>query len=357
MSLAQAQSHNSAIGHTFNLNWVPPAHVNTITAIDTHTSGEPLRVILSGLPPIMGRTVLEKRRTFMKDFDYLRTGLLWEPRGHKDMYGAVLSLSAGEADLDVFFINTAGYSPMCGHAILAIAAIAFSTDILGRYDLSQELVLHTPAGLNYARVAVGEDGVVQAFFKNVPSFVYLMDEKVKVPQLGTVRFDVAFGGAFYAIVDSASLNLNLDAADAKSLVEQAQLIKKSILDAFKIEHPFEAELNSLFGVIFTGKAHDGRHHSRNVNVFEDSGVDRSPTGTGLSARCALHLARGEIKMNEIMTVESIIGSTMTVRGIGKTIVGMYEAIIPEIGGTAHITGRHEFYFDPADPYKKGFTLG
>lgn len=340
----------------FNLAWTPSTDVKIITTIDTHTAGEPLRIPINGLPKIEGKTVLEKRRYFMQNYDYLRTGLLLEPRGHNDMYGAILSRSFEGNSLDVFFINTEGYSPMCGHAILAIAVVAFTTEILGKNDPTRDLVLQTPAGPNYARIDQSAGQTTEAFFRNVPSFVYLLNKTVQVPVLGDVSFDIAFGGAFYAFVDAEALRLKLDETNASAIVSLAQKIKPQILANSKIEHPFEPDLSSLFGVIFVGKAHDSKNHSRNVNVFEDNQVDRSPTGTGVSARCALHVAKGELKLGEKIVIESIIGSTMSVRAVQATKFGPYEAVIPEVGGTANLTGKHELYFSENDQYKAGFSI-
>lgn len=336
--------------------WQPPKEWTPITSIDTHTGGEPLRIVTSGLPPIQGRTVLEKRRYFMENYDHLRRGLLREPRGHADMYGAILTRPADDADLDVFFINTEGYSPMCGHAILAITKVVFETGIIRKPGNRPELVINVPPGRNYAR-AVVENGVVNhASFRNVPSFVYLKDKKVDVPGLGTVAFDVSFGGAFYAIVDAKSVNVGLTAEHYNTLIDYGRRIKRAVIANFPIVHPFEPDMSSLFGVIFTGPAHTAGNHSRNVTIFEDGEVDRSATGTGVSARSALLHATGQLKTNERITIESILGSTMTVEAVERVKYGDYEAVIPEVGGSAHIMGKSELYFDPQDPFKAGFIF-
>lgn len=343
----------------FNADSTVPVNLPSITTIDTHTGGEPLRIVLSDFGSLAGDNLLEKRRSFITQHDGLRTGLMLEPRGHGGMYGAiVLPPTSKDADFDVFFLNTEGYSPMCGHAIIAIAVVGLSTNILGHFDQARGLVLNTPAGKTYARLeSTGTAGVPQAFFKNVPSFVYAMDLELDVPSVGKIKVDIAFGGAFYAIVNAADFDVEIVPEHALQLIERARLVKRAVLANVKIEHPLHSELSSLFGVIFTGKAHDAKHHSRNVNIYEDTGIDRCSTGTGLSARCALHIAKGELKLHETIEVESIIGSVMTVQGLEGTTFGKYDAVVPEIGGTAHITGKHELYFDPADPYKNGFAMG
>jgi trans-L-3-hydroxyproline dehydratase len=332
-------------------NWRPPEHWTRITTIDMHTGGEPLRVIVDGLPPIEGRTVLEKRRYFREHYDHLRTGLLLEPRGHADMYGAVLTPSA-DADFDVFFLHNEGYSTMCGHAIIALTKLIVETGLVDK----NEITINVPAGRIRARASVSEERVVETSFQNVPSFVYLRDQRVDVPGLRDVRFDVAYGGAFYAFVSAPQLRLQLTPGNFNRLIEYGRLIKRAVMSEFEITHPFESDLSFLYGTIFTGPALNAAHHSRNVCIFADGELDRSPTGSGVSARAALHYAAGELALNEQITIESIIGSTMSVKLVEATSFGPHEAVVPEVSGTASIIGRHEFCFDPEDPFRNGFIF-
>jgi len=336
-------------------HWRPPAHYQRITTIDMHTGGEPLRVFTSGLPPIEGDTVLEKRRYFREHYDHIRTGLMWEPRGHADMYGAVITPSV-DADLDVFFLHNEGYSTMCGHAIIALTKLVFETDILRKDSDNPQLTINVPAGKVYAQAVIKDETVREVSFRNVPSFLYLRDEQVEVPGLGRVRFDVAYGGAFYAFVEAQPLGLSLTSDHYHQLIDYGRRIKQAVTGSFSIEHPFEAELSFLYGTIFTGPAHEPNHHSRNVCVFADGEVDRSSTGTGVSARAALHYAKSELNLNDKITIESIIGSTMAVRAVEETKFGPYQAVIPEVSGTASIIGKNEFYFDPDDSLGRGFLL-
>jgi proline racemase len=336
-------------------SWQPPAHWHRIKTIDMHTGGEPLRIFTSGLPPIAGRTVLEKRSYFRQHYDYIRTGTMWEPRGHVDMYGAVITPSL-DADLDVFFLHNEGYSTMCGHAIIALTKLVFETGIIRKEGDNPTLNINVPAGKVYAQTVI-EDGIVrEVSFRNVPSFLYLRDAQVEVPGLGGVRFDVAYGGAFYAFVEAQPLSLMLTADHYHHLIDYGRRIKHAVMENFSIKHPFEEELSFLYGTIFTGPARESGHHSRNVCIFADGEVDRSATGTGVSARTALHYAKGELVLNQSITIESIIGSTMTVRAVEATKFGPYDAVIPEVSGTASFIGRNEFYFDPDDPLTRGFLL-
>jgi trans-L-3-hydroxyproline dehydratase len=272
------------------------------------------------------------------------------------MYGAILTAPSNpaEADVDVFFINTHGYSPMCGHAILAIAKICFDTGLVDKKGQeNQEIRMTSPVGMVYARAtfdsATGE--VARSTFRNVLSFVYKQHQTVAVPDLGDVTFDISFGGAFYVFVSIDTLppfeRLEIILENYSTFTSLSRRIRKAILNDpnIVIQHPVEPDLSELFGVIFTGPPHDPKNHSRNVNVFEDGEVGRSPTGTGVSARAALHFARGEIAIGEVFTVESIVGSTMTGKVVKEVNFEGFEAVIPEVGGRAHIMSRTEFFFD------------
>lgn len=316
-----------------------------------HTGGEPLRVIIDGLPPIEGRNVLEKRRYFREHYDHLRTGLMWEPRGHADMYGAVIT-SSQDADFDVFFLHNEGYSTMCGHAVIALTKLAVETQLVTK----NEVVFNVPAGRILARANVVDGRVTETSFQNVPSFLHLREQQVEVSGIGLVEFDIAYGGAFYAFVDAESVRLTLEPAHFNRIIEYGRRIKHAIIDLFPITHPFEPDLSFLYGTIFTGPPRDPSHHSRNVCIFADGELDRSATGSGVSARAALHFAKGELELNQRVTIESILGSTMSVRVVDTTKFGPHDAIIPEVSGTASIIGRNEFYFDPEDPFRAGFIF-
>ena len=333
------------------IDWRPPSHWTKISAIDMHTGGEPLRVVVDGLPPIQGKTVLEKRRYFLKHYDYIRTGLMWEPRGHSDMYGAIITPSA-DADFDVFFLHNEGYSTMCGHAIIALTKLAIETGLTNK----QEVTFNVPAGRIHAKATIDNGKVLETSFRNVPSFVYLLDQQVHVTDVGTVRFDVAYGGAFYAFVQAEDVGLTLTPAYHDRIIAYGRRIKNAVIGQFPIAHPFEPDLSFLYGTIFINSAMDSRHHSRNVCIFADGELDRSATGSGVSARAALHYAKRELDLNEKITIESILGSTMSVEVIEALKFGPHDAVVPQVSGTASIIGRNEFYFDPEDPFRSGFLL-
>jgi trans-L-3-hydroxyproline dehydratase len=215
----------------------------------------------------------------------------------------------------------------------------------------REIRIDTPAGRVFARVRRENGRVVEASFLNVPSFVYALDQEVHVPGLGRVRYDVAFGGAYYAFCRAEEVGVELTAADFRRLIDVGRRVKQAVMETLPIHHPFEPDLGFLYGTIIVGAAHEPAHHSRNVCIFADGEVDRSPTG---SARAALHYARGEIGMGEPFIVESILGSCFTGEVMKTTTFGPYAAVIPRVSGMAHLTGRNEWLIDPADPLRDGF---
>ena len=338
-------------------NWIPPKNWNKITTIEMHTGGEPLRVYTGGLPEIKGDTILEKRSYFRDNFDFIRTGTMWEPRGHADMYGAVITEPVTkDADFGTFFLHNEGYSTMCGHAIIALTKLVLDTGLIKKEGDSPELVINAPPGKIYSK-GYRKNGIVEKVsFLNVPSFVLIRDEVVDVPGIGQINFDVAYGGAFYAFVDARQLNLGLEPKDHDRLVDAGRRIKYAVMNNFEIKHPFEEELSFLYGTIFMGDALDSRNHSRNVCIFAEGELDRSPTGSGVSARAALHYVKDGMKPGDKYTIESILGTLMDVE-IGEVMeYGSYKAVIPKVSGTASITGQNRLYFDPEDSLKNGFIF-
>ncbi len=337
--------------------WSPPEPWPAITVIDAHTEGEPLRVIVSGYPALEGATILARRRHARDHLDHLRTALMWEPRGHADMYGCLITPPVTpEADFGVLFLHNEGYSTMCGHGIIAVTKVALEAGLLPMNAPETRVRIDTPAGLVTAFGRVQDGRVTSVYFHNVPSFVVALDETVEAPGLGTVRYDLAFGGAFYAYVQAAGVGLTCTPKDFRALIEKGMAIKRAVMASRAIKHPFEEDLNFLYGTIFIGPPEEAGAHSRNVCIFAEGEVDRSPTGTGVSARAALHHARGEIGLGEPIVIESIIGSRFTVRVKETTTFGPHAAVIPEVEGRAFITGRAEFCLDPDDPLRHGFIL-
>lgn len=338
-------------------NWHPPDHWIKITTIDAHTGGEPLRIITGGFPELAGKTILERRQFAKENFDTLRTALMWEPRGHADMYGCVLTPpTSQDADFGILFLHNEGYSTMCGHAIIAITKVALETGLVPMQEPETKIQIDTPAGLVKAFAKIENRRVQSVSFHNVPSFVVELDAKIDVPGLGNIPYDLAFGGAFYAFVQAQDVGLQCTPEFFQQLIKKGMAIKRAIMKDRQIEHPYEKDLNFLYGTIFIDASPNKQVDSRNVCIFAEGEVDRSPTGTGVSARMAIHYERRDIGINQPMTIESIIGSRFTGRVVNTTTFGPYSAVIPEVEGTAFITGKNEFYLDPDDPYKHGFIL-
>ncbi len=278
-----------------------------ITTVDAHAAGEPLRIITGGLPTVPGTTMLERRRYLQEHLDHIREALMWEPRGHRDMYGCV----------------------------------------------------DTPAGLVRATAHLDSRGYVEyVSFLNVPSFLYASDVEIDVPAYGRLTVDIAFGGAFYAFLPAVEVGLSIAPELANQLAVTGDMITKAVNTVLSVKHPLEEDLSFLYGTIFTAPPEDPAHHSRNICVFANAEVDRSPTGTGVSARLALHYAKGEITDGQHIIIESILGATSTFSGrvVGHVQVGPYKAVIPEISGRAFITGRHEFVINLQDELGQGFFL-
>jgi trans-L-3-hydroxyproline dehydratase len=336
---------------------MPPEDWIKIKTIESHAAGEPLRVIVDGLPAIPGQTILERRRYLKNNLDFLRTALVWEPRGHADMYGAIITEpTSAEGDVGVIFLHNEGYSTMCGHGVIALVTVLLETGMIEKAGDHPTIKLDTPAGLVTATAHRVGKRIKEVSFQNVPSFIYLSDQTVNVPGLGKIHFDIAFGGAFYAFVDAEEVQIGLGADDFRQLIDLGVRIKKAVMDSTPIRHPFEDDLSFLYGTIFVGKPLSPGHHSRNVCIFADGEVDRSPTGTGVSARAAIHYLKNELSINEAFTVESIIGTCFTGKVLQTRNFGGYEAVIPQVTGSASIVGMSEWIMDPQDPLKDGFIL-
>jgi len=336
------------------MTWTPPSDWTRVTTIDAHAAGEPLRVITGGLPPIPGDTILAKRRYARERLDHLRRALMFEPRGHADMYGCILIESVTpDGDLGVLFMHNEGYSTMCGHGVIALVTVLLETGILERREVIR---LDTPAGRVTARANFDGQRVRSVAFENVPSFAYRLDQSVDVPGIGEVRYDVGFGGAFYAYCKAEDLGVRIVPEEFRKLIEIGIAVKSAVMDSLEIRHPFEEDLGFLYGTVIDSKPCSEGANSRNVCIFAEGEVDRSPTGTGVSGRVALEHAKGRLGSGEPFVIESLIGTRFTGRVVRETTFGEYAAVIPEVEGSAYITGRHEFLIAPNDPLKDGFIL-
>ena len=330
-----------------------------IRTIDAHTAGEPLRLIIDGLPRVEGSTMLERREWVRANCDHLRTALMLEPRGHADMYGALLTEpERPDSDAGVLFMHNEGYSTMCGHGVIAVVTMALERGLIVPRD-GDRIVLDAPAGQIRARARVrreaGRTRVARVSFVNVPSFTLHAALPIR---LGSreVSVDVAFGGAFYAIVDAESAGLPVRAEYLSDLRRAGMAIKHAVEAAVQVAHPEEPGLNGIYGTIFTGPPSSETAHLRNVTIFAEAEVDRSPCGTGTCAVMAVLAAMGLLGPDQPFVHESIIGTSFHGRVVGETTVGEYPAILPEIEGEAYITGENVFLLDERDPLRHGFRL-
>jgi len=319
-----------------------------ISTVEMHTGGEPTRIVVDGWPAFSGTTLLDKRREAKERFDHLRRWLMLEPRGHDGMYGALLvEPDYPEAELAVLFMHNEGYSTMCGHATIALARWAVES---GRVN-GPVVHLQCPCGLVVANVA--DDGWVR--FESVPSFVYALDRMAPTSTWGPVAVDIAYGGAFYAFLAADTIGLDLHRSPMRSIADAGEEIARAAAKAVPIDHPDEPDLAFLYGTILT----DGQiSPSRNVCIFAGRQIDRSPTGSGVSARLALQIARRQAKLGEERRFESCTGAVFTGKALREgPAVGPRKSVIVEVGGIAHVTGEARFRFDDDDPLREGFALG
>ncbi|MBI4278903.1 MAG: proline racemase family protein [Armatimonadetes bacterium] len=328
-----------------------------LTTVDTHTEGEPTRIILAGFPFARGATMSERQQDVRERFDHLRRALMHEPRGHGDMFGALVMPPAHpEADLGVLFMDSGGYLNMCGHGVIGVVTAALQTGFISGLSRTR-LILDTPAGLVRTQAWVAADGAVESVtFENVPSFLWRRDVTLLVDgrRLGV---DIAFGGTFYAIVSADALGVSVVPRSVDQLAKAGVQLRECVNRELAVSHP---EIPHIRGVTSVQIFEPPRHPEaavRNVIVFGRGSVDRSPCGTGTCAKMAVLYARGELGLGQEFVHEGILGGVFRGRLLRETDVGGYQAVIPEVTGRAFITGFHQFVIDPADPYASGFLLG
>jgi proline racemase len=325
-------------------------------AVDSHTEGMPTRVVTGGVGPIPGATMLERKLHFERELDELRLLLMREPRGHGAMSGAILQpATRPDADWGVLFIEVSGCLPMCGHGTIGVATVLVETGMVAVREPETVIRLDTPAGLVEARVAVRDGRARAVTLRNVPSFRLAAGRVVDVPGLGAVTYDLAFGGNFYALVPAGAVGLEVDPARGGALIEAGLAIMAAINAADRPVHPADARIGGCHHVVFHAPGSDGAD-ARNATAIHPGWLDRSPCGTGTSARMAALHAAGELPLDTDWVNESVIGTRFTGRLVEETTVGGLPAVIPEIRGRAWVTGMGQYLLDPADPFPAGFAL-
>lgn len=311
---------------------------------------------MGGLPPIPGETMLARRRYLKERLDEVRRILLWEPRGHQDMYGCVVTPPvSADAQCGVLFMHNEGYSTMCGHGVIGLTTVLVETGQVPATEPETPLAFDTPAGLVRARARVSGGRVVEVSVENVPSFVYTA-LTVDLAGHGSVDVTVAFGGAFYALVEGLSAGLGEAPGPLRELVDCSVAINQAVSRTLAIAHPLEPELRGLYGVVIAWPPQRPGAHQTSVTVFADREVDRSPCGTCTSAWMAARWAQGTLRVGDLFVNESLLGTRFTGRVLRETLVGPYAAVVPEVTGQAFITGFHTFVVDPEDPLGDGFLL-
>jgi proline racemase len=322
-----------------------------IEAVDSHTEGMPTRVVTAGVDPIPGATMLDRKLHFEAEMDDLRLLLMREPRGHAAMSGAILQPpTRPDADWGVLFIEVSGCLPMCGHGTIGVATVLVETGMVAVTEPETVVRLDTPAGLVEARVAVAGGRAREVTLRNVASFLHERDRRV-----GDLVCDVSFGGNFYAIVAAADAGVAIDPARSGDLIDRGREIMDAINAGAPPVHPEDERIAGCRHVIFHAPGRNGAH-ARNATSIHPGWLDRSPCGTGTSARMAALHARGELAIGEAFVNESVIGTRFTGRLVAETTVGGRPAVVPEISGRAWVTGRGEYVLEADDPFPAGFAL-
>ncbi len=328
----------------------------TFTAVDSHTEGMPTRVITSGVGTIPGATMAERRTYVMTKRDDLRTLLMYEPRGHSAMSGAILQPpTRPDADMGVVFIEVSGCLPMCGHGTIGVATVLVETGMVEVEEPVTTIRLDTPAGLVQTRVFVRDGHATAVELRNVPAFLALRDAVVDVPALGPLRMDIAWGGNFYAILPAESAGVELVPTQHDQIVHTGLTIMRAATEQLSFRHPVDPSIDECRHVIFTAPGTEP-YSARGAVAIHPGWIDRSPCGTGTSARMAALHARGELPLNQPFVHSSLIGSRFEGRLVEETTLGGLPAVIPVVRGRAWLTGLATYLLDPADPFPAGFLM-
>ena len=331
--------------------------IKSIHAVDSHTAGEATRVVVGGVPKIPGKSMPEKKQWLEDNLDYLRTAIMLEPRGHKDMFGSILTQpTVDEADYGIIFMDGGGYLNMCGHGTIGAMTVAVETGMVPVTEPVTKVVQEAPAGLIHGQVFVEDGKAKKVSFTNVPAFLYKKDQEVELPGYGKIRFDISFGGSFFAIVKAEQVGLEIVPENAAKLQDLGIQLRDIINKEIPVQHPELPHIHSVDLVEWWSKPETKGATLKNCVVFGQGQVDRSPCGTGTSAKMATLFAKGELKMGEKFFYESILGTIFEGEIVGKAKVGEYDAVIPQITGSAYITGFNHFVIDETDPVKYGFIL-
>ncbi|MCC0029688.1 MAG: 4-hydroxyproline epimerase [Brucellaceae bacterium] len=326
------------------------------TCIDGHTCGNPVRLVTGGAPVLRGETMMERRLDFLAHHDWIRTGLMFEPRGHDIMSGSILyPPTRPDCDTGILYIETSGCLPMCGHGTIGTVTFAIENGLITP-ALPGVAILDTPAGVVKAEYVQNGDYVEEVRITNVASFLHSTGLEVECPDLGPLTVDVAYGGNFYAIVEAQENYTDLADHSALDLIKWSPVLRERLNAQYGFVHPEKPEIDRLTHILWTGQPTVDGAHARNAVFYGDKAIDRSPCGTGTSARMAQLAARGDLKVGDAFVHESIIGSLFNGRVEASAKVGGIDAIVPSIGGWARMTGFNTIFIDDRDPFARGFTV-
>lgn len=329
---------------------------HTFSCIDGHTCGNPVRLVSGGGPLLQGATMMERRAHFLAEYDWIRTGLMFEPRGHDVMSGSILyPPTRDDCDVAILFIETSGCLPMCGHGTIGTVTMAIENGLV-KPKTPGVLRLDTPAGLVVAEYRQEGEYVEEVRITNVPSFLYAEGLTVDCPQLGEITVDVAYGGNFYAIVEPQKNFRDIADHSAGDLIAWSPVVRQRLNEKYSFVHPDNPGINRLSHMLWTGAPRDPQAHARNAVFYGDKAIDRSPCGTGTSARMAQLHAKGRLKAGDDFVHESIIGSLFKGRVEREVEVAGRTGIVPSIGGWARMTGLNTIFLDDRDPFVKGFVV-
>ena len=329
---------------------------NTFFCIDGHTCGNPVRLVAGGGPRLEGVTMMEKRAHFLAEYDWIRKGLMFEPRGHDMMSGSILyPPTRDDCDVAILFIETSGCLPMCGHGTIGTVTMALEHGLVTP-KVPGTLRLDTPAGLVIAEYRQEGQYVEEVRITNVPSFLYAEGLEVECPDLGLLKVDIAYGGNFYAIVEPQENYRDMADYTSGNLIAWSPVLRQRLNELYRFQHPENPAINRLTHILWTGAAVGEGADARNAVFYGDKAIDRSPCGTGTSARMAQLHAKGRLKTGDDFMHESIIGSVFAGRVEAETRVGELQAIIPSIGGWARMTGLNTIVIDDRDPFAHGFSV-
>lgn len=329
----------------------------TISTVEVHTGGEPFRIVTSGMPRLRGNTIVERRKWLLEHADDIRQALMFEPRGHADMYGGYLTEPVSpEADFGIIFMHNEGYSDHCGHGVIALATAAVELGWVERQAPETRVGIDAPCGFIEAYVKWDGTHANGVRFINVPSFIYKRDVTVHTPTYGAVTGDIAYGGAFYFYTSGKPHGLDIRESAIDALKQFGAEVKQAANRAFPVVHPDIPEINHIYGTIIDGAPRHASSTQANCCIFADREVDRSPTGSGTAGRAAQLYLRGEMTREDVLVNESVIGSTFSARVVGETQVGDIPAVIPEVSGSAYIYGLCNWIIDERDPQTYGFLV-